>query len=213
MHNIIPRFCIDGKIIDIVKEWPHLGHIITHTLTDNTDIRNRRNSLIGQINSVLCHFGKLDCVTKVKLLKAYCSSFYGGELWSLWDNNVEEFCKAWRQGQRAVWKLPFNTHRRYLPLLCDSIPVLDEICRRFLSFITNCLNSECRLVQFVVKYGLLFGQMQSLCGRNALFCANRYLFSITDSLTCSYRIFLSISSNSAVLRRLQQTMSLLSLFC
>mgnify|MGYP003530238777 FL=1 len=101
-------------------------------------------------------------------------------LWSLWDNNVEEFCKAWRQGQRAVWKLPFNTHRRYLPLLCDSIPVVDEICRRFLSFITNCLNSECRLVQFVVKYGLLFGHMQSLCGRNALFCANRYLFSITD---------------------------------
>jgi len=64
-------------------------------------------------------------------------------------------------------------------LLCDSISVEDEICRRFLSFIHKCVFSECRLVQFIVKHGLLSG-MFSVCGRNALYCANRYSFTVPD---------------------------------
>ena len=127
----------------------------------------------------MCYFGKLDVVTKVKLLKSYCISFYGCELWNLWDDKIEDFVKAWRQGQRSVWKLPYNTHRRFLPLF-DSIPVEDEICRRFLSFIHKWLFSECRLVQYVVKHGLLYGGMFSLCGRNALRCANRFSFTVGD---------------------------------
>src|SRR6266536_2543326 len=123
-----PSFHVGGDTIEIVKKWPHLGHIITDTLSDVDDVNSRRNSLVGQINNVLCYFGNLDTFTKVNLLKSYCTSFYGCELWDLWDGGVDTICKAWRQGQRAVWKLPFNTHRHFLPLICDSIPVEDEIC-------------------------------------------------------------------------------------
>jgi len=144
-------FDVGGENIEIVNEWPHLSHIITQTLSDEADILNRRNSMIGQINNVLCYFSKLDPVTKVRLLKAYCSNFYGCELWDLWDNKIGDFSKAWRNGQRAVWKLPRNTHKCYLPLLCESIPVEDEICKRFLSFIRKCLVSECKLVSFVAR--------------------------------------------------------------
>ena len=175
-------FYIGGNCIEVVQQWPHLGHIITNNLSDTADIQNRRNSLIGQINNVLCYFGKLDPVTKVKLLKAYCSSFYGCELWDLWDKGVDAFCKAWRQGQRSVWKLPYNTHSRFLSILCDDIPIQDEICRRFLSFIHKCISSDCHIVQFVAKYSLLFGRMHSVCGRNALYCANQYKFNSNDIL-------------------------------
>jgi hypothetical protein len=179
-RSVNPTFHVDGNLIETVKEWPHLGHIITSNLSDVADISNRRSSLVGQINNVLCYFGKLDSVTKLKLMKAYCSSYYGCELWDLWSNSVEDFCIAWRRGQRAVLKLPANTHCRLLPLLCDSIPVLDEICRRFLAFILRSLVGDCDLVKFVCRYGLIFGGMNSFCGRNALFCFNRFGFSVDD---------------------------------
>jgi hypothetical protein len=179
-NNNLVSFQVGGEIIELVDEWPHLGHIITQTLSDEADILNRRNSMIGQINNVLCYFSKLDSVTKVRLLKTYCSSFYGCELWDLWNDGIEVFARAWRNGQRAVWKLPRNTHTRYLHLLCESIPVEDEICKRFLSFTCKCLVSECALVRFVARYGLCYGGMASLCGRNALFCARRYCCSVID---------------------------------
>jgi hypothetical protein len=78
-----------------------------------------------------------------------------------------------------VWKLPFNTHRRFLSLICNSLPVEDEICRRFLNFIHTSLGSS-ELVKFIVKHGILFGGMFSPCGRNVLFCAERYGFSLND---------------------------------
>jgi uncharacterized membrane protein len=179
-------FVVGGEDIEIVSEWPHLGHIITHALSDEADILNRRNSMIGQINNVLCYFGKLDSVTKVRLLKAYCSSFYGCELWDLWDNKIEDFSKAWRHGQRAIWKLPRNTHSRFLPLLCASLPIEDEICKRFLSFIRKCALSDCELVSFIARYGLFYGGMSTLCGRNAMFCACKYHFAVSDIVSLHF---------------------------
>jgi len=179
----LPTFSVGGSNIEIVKEWPHLGHIISYNLSDSSDIQNRRNSLIGQINNILCYFGKLDCVTKNRLIKAYCGSFYGCELWDLWDDKIQDICKAWRHGQRAVWKLPYDTHCRYLSILCNSLPIEDVICCRFLSFVHQCIFSQCSLVQFIVRHGLLYGGMFSVSGSNALCCANRYSFSVGDILS------------------------------
>ena len=182
----VPHFYVGGNVIEIVNKWPHLGHIITDRLSDDIDVDSRRNSLIGQINNVLCYFHNLDSVTKTKLLKSYCSSFYGCELWDFWDGGVDKFSKAWRQGQRSVWKLPFDTHRRFLPLICNSIPIEDEICRRFLNFIHSCIISGNELIKFVVRHGLLYGGMFSLCGRNAVFCADRYCIFINDILQLNF---------------------------
>ena len=55
-----PVFKINGQTIDYVDQWPHLGHIISSNLDDKADIMQRRNVMVGQINNVLCYFGKLD---------------------------------------------------------------------------------------------------------------------------------------------------------
>ena len=77
-HKI--EFEIGGNSIEIVAQWPHLGHIITNKCEDDADILNRCNCMVAQINTVLCYFGKLPASTKLKLINAYCSSFYGCEL-------------------------------------------------------------------------------------------------------------------------------------
>jgi len=51
-----PKFYIGGKLIHIVNEYAHLGHIISDSMDDKHDILYRRNILCGKINrpNVLC---------------------------------------------------------------------------------------------------------------------------------------------------------------
>jgi len=45
-------FFIASNSIEFVEKWPHLGHMISLNLSDDTDISHRKQSLVGQINSV-----------------------------------------------------------------------------------------------------------------------------------------------------------------
>ena len=48
-----------------------------------TIIPDHCHKLIGQVNNVLCSFRQVDSVVKITLLKSYCLSLYGCELWNL----------------------------------------------------------------------------------------------------------------------------------
>jgi len=93
--------------------------------------------MIGQINNVLCYFGKLPTWVKSKLLYTYCSSLYGCELWDLWDGTITNVCVAWRKALRRVWNLPFNTYSYFLFELSNTLPVFDSVCKRAMSFISK----------------------------------------------------------------------------
>jgi hypothetical protein len=94
------------------------------------DIIARRNDCIGRVNNMLCYFRKLSSHVKYRLFRSYCNSFYGCELWSLTSSSIEDLCIAWRRGVRLVWNLPPSAHCFILPLICNCLPVFDEICRR-----------------------------------------------------------------------------------
>jgi len=89
-------FYADSKPIDFVSSFPHLGHVIT-------DIIKRLGIFIGQVNNiVLLFFGKVSCDVKVCLFRAYCTSFYGCELWDLSGGSLSAFCMAWRKALRCI---------------------------------------------------------------------------------------------------------------
>jgi len=116
-------------VIEVVEQWPH--SIITNRCTDDADITNRRNCMTGQINNVLCYFGKLPAWVKSKLLYAYCSSLYGCELLDLWDGTITSVCVALRR----VWNLPFNTHSYFVFELTHFLFLIQSAnvrCRLFL---------------------------------------------------------------------------------
>ena len=68
----IPIFSVCSQPIEMLKQWSHLDHIISHDMDDRYDITRCHDSLVRQINNVLCFFGKLDSVTKFRLLISYC---------------------------------------------------------------------------------------------------------------------------------------------
>ena len=165
-------------MIENVNHYSHHGHIINSDFTHDEDIIHGRNSFVGQVNNLLCFFSKQDILIKLKLFQSYCSSFYGCELWSLNNRNIDVFCIAWRKALRRVLNLPNNSHSYLLPIISCSLPFFDEIIKRCSRFITSCLFSTSSLVQSVSRYSILYGKHGSVLGKNALMCCKRYNWSV-----------------------------------
>jgi len=146
-------------------------------LDDCDDIFHRRYSLIVQTNNVLCDF--VSSAVRYKLLKSYCSSIYGCELWCLDDSKINEFYTTWRRGLRNIWNLPYRAHC-VLHALSNDIPVFDEICKRSLWFINTCLSHSNDLL---LGMGLCVLQVFRFFGRNFKICSDRYQFKISDALS------------------------------
>mgnify|MGYP006335670613 FL=1 len=196
-------FFIGDKRIENVDSFSHLGHIITSFLDDIDDIRQRRNSFIGQTNNVLCFFNKLDTSVKLKLFKSYCSSLYGSELWSLNSNHVDIICVAWRKALRRILQLPYNCHSYLIPIMSDTLPLFDEICKRSMRFIANCIVSPSHLVKSITWHCIVSGRQRSFLGTNVLFCCERYNWSLIQFINNSAQ-FKDFSFNSLFLDSLSE---------
>ena len=167
----MPSFTICGNAIENVDCWPHLGHVFNAYLTDDGDILSRRNSFIGQANSLFCYFLMLDVETKNSLFKVYSSSHYGSELWNLKNNNIEDYCIAWMKSLRRLWSLPCNSSQLSTVLTSFTIPLFDEICRRVTNFIYSCLHSDSHFIRSAVLHSIHVSRTCSPIGRNAAFCS------------------------------------------
>jgi len=168
------QFAINSSPIDVVNSWPHLGHVISSDINDKSDIERCYSKLVAQINCVLCSFVHVDANIKTKLLKSYCLSLYGCELWDLCHVDIEMICKSWWLGLRHTWGLPNDCQTMILQLLSGTLPLYDLIYKRSLSFIKRCLASENDLVSFVSHYSVLYGGMSSNLGRNVISCSRHY---------------------------------------
>jgi len=69
-HN---EFRIDGRKTEIVSSYSHLGHIISGSDGDSLDIMKQKRAFNGQVNNMLCFFGKLPSVVKSRLFALYCT--------------------------------------------------------------------------------------------------------------------------------------------
>ena len=88
-HAPTPVFYIGGNVVEFVNEWSHLGHVISTSGADMYYIESRKFSLIGQINGILCDFRNVTCNFKIRLVKTYCTSLYGAELWDLSSDHID----------------------------------------------------------------------------------------------------------------------------
>jgi len=53
-----------------VKQYTHLGHIISSTSLDTQDVIYRRNCFVGKTNNFICFFNHLDITVKLTLFKS-----------------------------------------------------------------------------------------------------------------------------------------------
>jgi len=60
------------------------------------------------VNKILCSFRNVNCSTKTRLVKSYCTGFYGAETWNLSHNGLEE--QGHQENMAAAQHYSFSTH-------------------------------------------------------------------------------------------------------
>ena len=81
LHNL-PNIMLSGKILNYVKEFTYLGHIISDDLTDDADIRNQNRKMCARGNMVARKYKAGGVEVKRTLFQAFCYNIYGCALWS-----------------------------------------------------------------------------------------------------------------------------------
>jgi hypothetical protein len=183
------NFTLNGNAIEFVDRYKHLGHVINSDLTDNADMSEKRAIFIGQANNIICYFAKLNATVKYRLFNSYCTSFFGCELWRITNDSLDSICTAWRRAVRRIWSLPNNAHGRFLPLLCNCLPIHDQFCHRYMNFVRRCLSDQSsHLIRTISMQGLMFHRAHSSLGFNFLLCMRRYCFNLSDFLKRQFAI-------------------------
>lgn len=78
----VPEVTLYGTPLERVKNFKHLGHIITADLKDNVDIERERRALCVRANMLARRFSRCSSDVKLTLLKAYCTALYTCNLWA-----------------------------------------------------------------------------------------------------------------------------------
>ena len=112
-----------------------------------------------QINDVLYSFNQIGAVPKLGRIATVFMVASDGICYAA----ISDVYIAWRKGLRRVWSLPYNTHTVLLTPLSDSIPLMDEVCRRTLSFTVDPPSNNSNLVSFVSRYAVNFGRIIRQC--------------------------------------------------
>jgi hypothetical protein len=73
-----------------------------------------------------------------------------------------------------MWNLPNDFRSDFLPPVTGCTSIFDEIARRTVNFISDCLSSNCNLVRFISNHATFYERSKSFLGRNAVFCCLRY---------------------------------------
>jgi len=75
---------------------------------------------------------------KARLFRAYCTIYCRYDLRICQAAVCLLFARRGAKSIRRIWNLPYRTHCRLLTLLCNCMPMFDEICRRSLKFLQSC---------------------------------------------------------------------------
>jgi len=84
---VIPNLYLSGKTITVTNEHKYLGMVIADTMKDDIDMKRQIKGIYSRGNILLKRFGQCNDNVKIKLFKAYCSSFYCLSLWSKFNTN------------------------------------------------------------------------------------------------------------------------------
>lgn len=77
----IPSVMLKGVVLERVRDFKYLGHIVTEDLKDDADLERERRALAVRCNMLARRFACCTPEVKVTLFKAFCQSLYTCTLW------------------------------------------------------------------------------------------------------------------------------------
>ena len=193
-HVFVPNVIINGKVIDNVTEFEHLGHIIQSKIL-HCDATKCIDDFNTQCNAFLGNFGNHTSELRNFLFGKYCTSFYGSQFLPLFDESIVPLCRAWRCGMRRVWRLPYRAHCNILPYLAGSLPPELMIAKRSIAFVKLMRSCNNPIVEAVVNVSC--NQIHSILGCNIRHLNARYNMDVKQIYQQWERMFDDNAARSA----------------
>ena len=151
-HIPDPVITLGVHQLQFVNEFPYLGHIITNTLKDNTDIEHKRRKLCALGNMVTRRFAFCNIDTKLVLFQSYFYNVYGS---SLWANYTQEHLRRLRVVHNDILRRLTHTprfHSASLMFQNCNLRTLKEITRfSITSLMSRLQSSDNSLIQSVLS--------------------------------------------------------------
>ena len=147
-----PNVYLNGQLLNWLNQVKHLGHILSCCLSCCADISAKKGSFIGCVNNIQTEFGFAHPVNKIKLLQTYVTSFYGSNLWNLYDSSAHNLYKTWNIALRKLYNLPYRTHTRFLDFICNVRHIHLSLKLRFVSFIQSLLKSSNVILSHLIHF-------------------------------------------------------------
>ena len=144
---------LNDKDLPWIKSIKHLGSTINNNFDCNMklDISEKRAAYIAKNNELNQEFHYADPGTKIWLNNVYNSSFYGAQLWDLFDRDFEKLEKSWNVSQRIMLSLPRRTHCYFIEPLSRTSHISKSIKTRFLDFIDKVRKSKKEVLRRVLR--------------------------------------------------------------
>ena len=171
-----------GHTLPWVKSAVHLGHELHESGNMDHDTVVKRAQFIDRSVEVRSMFGWAAPADILKVLKTYCSAFYGSMLWDLGGEKAGQVYRSWDTAVKLTWSCPRWT-RTYLlqqVLSCGEISARTEILSRYSKFCKGLRASVSPEVR--VLFNLAARDLQSTTGKNIRFVQDQ---SRTDLWTVS----------------------------
>ena len=87
--------------------------------------------LLRKANYILCTFSFADPFVQCSLLKSFCLSLYGAQLWDLSNKNISNLQVVFNKILHRLWNLPFNSHTNIVHCVSRIESIKNLIYKRF----------------------------------------------------------------------------------
>ena len=185
LENIpTPDIVINGTKLSAVNKINHLGHVLHDNIFINDASKCERDFYV-LFNSFLSDFRYLGSCMRNHLFFKYCTAFYGSQFLPVYDNKtMNGLYVAWRMALRKVWRVPWTTHNKILPMLADVLPPNLSFEKRSINFCNLLLNSRNKTVNMIT--GMAIYGSHSVLGQNIKHLSYKYNLNTNEVNKCWY---------------------------
>ena len=154
---------VNGEKVVLCTKAHYLG-ILLNTEDKYDAVEDGILNFNISFNRFLSNFNTCCASVKNKLIQQYCCSYYGSQLWPLFNNKFDKICVKWRKAIRRIWNLPYRTHCNMLPVIADHYPIEITLECKFVNFVKTLAKSNNNSVAYMANY--MRSDCQSTYGHN-----------------------------------------------
>ena len=147
-----PSFPLAGEVLEVVKKFKYLGHIIRDDLSDDDDVQRQCCMLYGQANMLARKFHMCTDDVKIALFKTYCTPLYTAHLWCQYSKTkMKKLNVAYNDAFRIFLKLPRWTSASEM-FVTSNVPTFHAVLRNFMfKFMCRLVDSNNELIRALTE--------------------------------------------------------------